>query len=216
MRFRDRAAAGRKLAAQLLLYAKRADVLVLGLPRGGVPVAYEVAKALQAPLDVLLARKLGVPSQEELAMGAIASGGIRVLNEELVQALGIPVEVIEAITAREQQELLRREHLYRGDRPAPELHNRIILLIDDGMATGATMRAATLVVRSQQPAWLIVAIPVAPALVCEVLRAEADEVICLLTPDSFLGVGAWYQHFPQITDKQVCAFLAQARHIPAA
>jgi putative phosphoribosyl transferase len=216
LRFRDRAEAGRKLAAKLMPYAQHADVLVLGLPRGGVPVAYEVAKALQAPLDVLLVRKLGVPGQEELAMGALASGGVRVLNEEVVRALAIPEEVIDAVTAREQQELLRREQLYRGERPTPELRGRTVLLVDDGIATGATMRAATLVVRSQQPARLIIAIPVAPDLVCEALRAEVDEVVCLLTPEFFLGVGVWYEHFPQITDEHVRALLARGRPLSAA
>lgn len=216
MRFHDRAEAGRKLAARLMPYAQHADVLVLGLPRGGVPVAYEVASALQAPLDVLIVRKLGVPGQEELALGAIASGGIRVLNEEVVQTLGIPEQVIEAITVREQQELLRREQLYRGDRPVSGLHGRVIILIDDGIATGATMRAAIAVIRSQQPARLVVAIPVAAAVVCQAVGTEVDELVCLLSPDIFLGVGVWYQHFPQISDEQVRALLARARHIPAA
>lgn len=216
MRFRDRTEAGRKLAAPLMPYAQRRDVLVLGLPRGGVLVAYEVAQALQAPLDVLLVRKLGVPGQEELAMGALASGGVRVLNEEVVRALAIPEEVIDAITAREQEELLRREQLYRGDRPAPDLRGRVVILVDDGIATGATTRAAIAVARSQQPARLIVAVPVAAAIVCEALRAEADEVVCLLTPDCLMGVGAWYRHFPQITDEHVRTLLARARHISAA
>lgn len=216
MRFRDRAEAGRKLAAHLMRYAQCADVLVLGLPRGGVPVAYEVARALQAPLDLLVVRKLGVPYQEELAMGAIASGGVCVLNEELVQTLGISEQEIEAVTAREQQELLRREQLYRGDHPAPELHGRTVILVDDGIATGATMRAAIAVVRAQQPARIVLATPVAAFSICQTLSAEVDELVCLLTPEIFLGVGAWYQRFPQITDEQVRALLARARHIPAA
>lgn len=212
MQFQDRAEAGRKLAARLMAHAHRPDVLVLGLPRGGVPVAYEVARALQVPLDVLVVRKLGAPYQEELAMGAIASGGIRVLNEEVVQTLGIPEEVIEAATATEQRELLRREQLYRGERQVPELRGRTVILVDDGMATGATMRAATLVVRSQQPARVVVAIPVAAPSICQELCAEVDEVICLLTPEDFLGVGAWYKRFPQITDEYVRALLARAWH----
>lgn len=216
MRFHDRAEAGRKLAARLMTYAHRSDVLVLGLPRGGVPVAYEVARALQAPLDLLVVRKLGVPYREELAMGAIASGGVRVLNEEVVQTLGISEEVIEAVIATEQQELLRRELIYRGDRPAPELRRRIVILVDDGMATGATMRAATLVVRAQQPARVVVAIPVAAPAICQELCAEVDELVCLLTPEVFLGVGAWYQRFPPITDEYVRALLARGRHVPAA
>ena len=216
MAFRDRTEAGQELARRLTRYAHRPDVLVLGLPRGGVPVADVVARVLRAPLDTIVVRKLGVPGQEELALGAIASGGVRVLNEELVQALGIPEQVIEAITAREQQELLRREQVYRGDRPAPELHDRTVILVDDGIATGATMRAAIVVARAQQPALLVVAIPVAADWVCQEFRAEADEVVCLLTPDFFLGVGVWYKHFPQITDEQVRDVLARARHVPAA
>jgi putative phosphoribosyl transferase len=207
IRFHDRAEAGRRLADDLMAYAHSPNVLVLGLPRGGIPVAFEVAKALQVPLDVLVVRKLGVPDQEELAMGAIASGGIQVLNEEVVRTLGISKEAIEAVTAREQQELLRRERLYRGARPAPELRGRTVILVDDGIATGATMRAAIAVVRAQHPARLVVAIPVAPPSACQEIGAEVDEVICLLTPDLFVGVGLWYEHFPQITDDYVRALL---------
>lgn len=216
MQFHNRAEAGKKLAAQLMPYAQRSDVLVLGLPRGGVQVAYEVARALHAPLDLLLVRKLGVPGQEELALGAIAGGGVRILNEELVQALGIPEQMVEAVTARERQELLRREHLYRGDRPAPTLSGRVVILVDDGIATGATMRAAIAVARAQQPARIVVAVPVAADWVCQEFHTEADEVVCLLTPDFFVGVGVWYKHFLQVTDDQVRDVLARAWHVPAA
>jgi putative phosphoribosyl transferase len=216
MPFHHRAEAGQELAAQLLAYQWRPDVLVLGLPRGGVPVAFEVARALHAPLDVLLVRKLGVPDEEELAMGAIASGGVRILNQEIVRALCIPETIIEAVTAREQQELSRREHLYRGDRQASVMADRVVILVDDGIATGATMRAAIAVVRDQHPARLIAAIPVAPPSVCQVISAEVDEWVCLLMPDAFLGVGQWYQDFPQITDEQVRDLLEQSRHaLPA-
>ncbi len=213
--FHDRTEAGQLLAQRLLPYAHRQDGMVLGLPRGGVLVACEVARTLQAPLDILLVRKLGVPGQEELAMGAIASGGVRILNEEVVHLFGIPEQLIEAVTAREQQELRRREWLYRGDRSAPELRGRTVILVDDGIATGATMRAAIAVVRSQQPARMVVAIPVAAPAVCHEVSAEVDEFVCLLTPEVFLGVGAWYKRFPQMTDEQVRAFLAHARQVPA-
>jgi putative phosphoribosyl transferase len=212
MAFHDRVEAGRKLAERLKAYAQRSDVLVLGLPRGGVPVAYEVARALQVPLDLLLVRKLGVPGQEELAMGAIATGGVRILNEEVVQTFGIPDHVIEAVTASAQQELARRERLYRGDRSAPEVQDRTVILVDDGIATGATMRAAVAALRYLHPACLIVAVPVAPPPVCKALQAEADDFVCLLSPPFFLGVGAWYEHFPQMTDDEVRALLEQAWH----
>lgn len=216
MRFHDRAAAGRELAGRLIRYAERPDVLVLGLPRGGVPVACEVARALQVPLDLLLVRKLGVPGEEELALGAIATGGIRVLNEEVVRTFSIPAPMIEAITASAQQELTRRERLYRRDRPVPEVQSRTVILVDDGIATGATMRAAIAVLRYQHPARLVVAVPVAAPSVCQELRAEVDELVCLLTPTIFLGVGRWYEDFPQVTDEQVRDVLARARQIPAA
>lgn len=213
MLFQHRTAAGRELAAELLAYAWRPDMLVLGLPRGGVPVAFEVARALHVPLDVLLVRKLGVPGQEELAMGAIASGGVRLLNREVVRALGISAHVIAAVTAREQQELTRREQFYRGDHPAPVVHGHRIILVDDGVATGATMRAAIAAVRHQRPAWLMAAIPVAAPSVCQALRAEVDELVCLLTPDTFLSVGAWYEHFPAISDQQVLHLLERSRQV---
>lgn len=212
--FQDRTEAGQKLAQQLLSYAHRPDVLVLGLPRGGVPVAFEVARALHAPLDVMQVRKLGVPGQEELAMGAIASGGRRVLNEAVVLGLGIPQHVIEAVTAREQQELARRERLYRGDRPGFKVQGRTVILVDDGLATGATMLAAIAALRQQHPARVIVAVPVAPPSICRELRAVADEVVCLLTPKRFLGVGQWYGDFSPTTDAEVRSLLEQAAQIP--
>jgi len=208
--YRDRSDAGHVLATQLTAYANRSDVLVLALPRGGVPVAYEVAKALHAPLDVFIVRKLGVPGHEELAMGAIATGGVCVLNEDVVQMLHIPDRVIEAVIAKEQQELERREHLYRDDRPPPDVRDCTIILIDDGLATGATMRAAIKALRQQHPARLVVAVPVAAPPTCEELGAQVDEIICAKTPEPFYGVGYWYEDFSQTTDEEVHALLAQS------
>jgi putative phosphoribosyl transferase len=201
--FRDRTHAGRLLAERLSDYAGRDDVTVLGLPRGGVPVAFEIARALDAPLDVFLVRKLGVPGHEELALGAIATGGTRVLNSRLVESLGIPREWIEAIDAKEMRELERRERAYRGDRPPPDLTGRTVILVDDGLATGSTMLAAVQAVREAEPARVIVAVPVAPPEVCGALREHAEDVVCLLTPQSFGGVGAWYSDFSQTTDEEV-------------
>src|SRR5437899_5686506 len=180
--FRDRSEAGRLLAEKLTAYADRPDVLVLALPRGGVPVAYEVARALRAPLDVFIVRKLGVPGYEELAMGAVATGGVRVLNDQVVNGLRIPDYVVDAVTTWEQQELARREQLYRGDRPAPDVRGRTVILVDDGLATGATMHAAIAALRRQQPARIVAAVPTAPPEMCEALRAEVDDVICAITP----------------------------------
>jgi predicted phosphoribosyltransferase len=205
--FRDRREAGRLLATELARYANRPDVLVLALPRGGVPVAYEVARALRAPLDVFLVRKLGIPGARELAMGAIASGGVRVLNNEIVRELHIPDSIIQSVVAEEQQELERRERLYRGNRPPPDPCGRIVILVDDGLATGATMLAAIQALRQQQPASIVVAVPTAPPDTCAALRAEADEVICAITPEPFYGVGLWYQDFSQTTDQEVGALL---------
>jgi putative phosphoribosyl transferase len=210
MIYRNRADAGRALARRLAHYADRPDVLVLALPRGGVPVAYEVARALHAPLDVFLVRKLGVPGQEELAMGAIASGGVRVLNEEVVRVLQIPDEVIDSVAESEWRELERREREYRDDRPLPEVHGRTVILIDDGLATGSTMRAAVAALRQQGPARLVVAVPVAAAATCEDFRAEVDEVVCAQTPDPFYAVGSWYRDFSQTSDAEVHALLEQA------
>ena len=209
-RFRDRTEAGQWLAQKLATYAHRPEVLVLALPRGGVPVAFEVARALDAPLDVFLVRKLGVPGREELAMGAIATGGVRVLNEEVVEALRIPEEVIAVAAAREQQELRRRERLYRDDRPGPQVRGRTIILIDDGLATGSTMRAAAAALRQQQPACLIVAVPTAAPETCAEFQAEVDEVICATTPDPFYAVGLWYEDFSQTTDEEVRDLLERA------
>jgi predicted phosphoribosyltransferase len=202
-RFRNRTNAGRQLAEKLAAYANRSDVLVLGLPRGGVPVGFEVARALGAPLDVFLVRKLGVPGCEELAMGAVASGGGRVLNDEIVHGLGISEHEIDATVARELLELARREQLFRGDRPPPHIEGRTVILVDDGLATGATMRAAVAALRRQRPAGIVVAVPTASPDTCEVLKAEADDVICAMTPDPFFAVGHWYDDFTQTTDEEV-------------
>ena len=210
--FRDRSEAGRLLAAKLAAYANRPDVLVLALPRGGVPVAYEVARALGAPLDVFLVRKLGVPGHEELAMGAVATGGVRVLNDQVVRALRIPDYVIDAVAAQEQQELARRERLYRGGRPPPDVRGRTVILVDDGLATGATMHAAIKALRQLQPARLVVAVPTAAPETCEALRAEVDEVICAITPEPFYAVGLWYEDFSQTTDEEVRDLLARRQH----
>jgi len=208
--FRDRTEAGRLLAAKLTAYANRPDVIVLALPRGGVPVAYEVARALNAPLDVFLVRKLGVPGYEELAMGAIATGGVRVLNDQLVGSLRIPDYIVDEVAASEQQELTRRERLYRGDRPAPDVRRRSVILVDDGLATGATMLAAVKALRQQQPARIVVAVPTASPDTCEQLRAEVDDVICAITPEPFHAVGLWYEDFSQTTDEEVRDLLARS------
>ncbi len=198
------------LAAQLRSYANRSDVIALALPRGGVPVAYEVATALEVPLDVFLVRKLGVPGHEELAMGAIATGGVRVLNQEVLSYLLVPGEVIEAVAAREEQELLRRERLYRGDRPPPEVRDHVVILIDDGIATGSTIRAAASALRQRDPRRIVIAVPTAPESSYLELRAEADEVVCVITPEPFFAVGYWYEHFAQITDQEVRSLLERA------
>ena len=209
--YRDRREAGQLLATQLKAYANRPDVLVLALPRGGVPVAYEVARTLHVPLDVFLVRKLGVPGREELAMGAIATGSIRVLNRDAIDMLRIPEQVIDAVTAKEQQELQRREHLYRDDLPLPDFQGRTVILIDDGLATGSTMRAAIAALHQQHPAHIVVAVPVAASVTCDELRHEVDEVICLWTPEPFFGVGLWYQDFSQTSDEEVHHLLALAQ-----
>ena len=208
--FTDRAQAGRHLAVRLEGYANRRGVLVLALPRGGVPVAAEVARALAAPLDVFVVRKLGTPGQPELAMGAIASGGVRLLNEDVVRGLRIPEDEIERVAAREEQELARREKLYRGERPAPALEGRTVILVDDGLATGATMRVAARALRRQGPARLVIAVPVAAPETCAALAPEADEVVCIATPEPFWAVGYWYRDFSQTTDEEVHDLLARA------
>ncbi len=206
-RFRNRTDAGRRLAERLVAYANRPHILVLGLPRGGVPVGFEVARALGAPLDVFLVRKLGVPGYEELAMGAVATGGGRVLNDEIVRGLGISEHEIDAVVARELQEVARRERLYRGDRPPPDVGGQTVILVDDGLATGATMRAAIEALRRKQPARIVVAVPTASPDTCEALKAEADDVICAMTPEPFFAVGHWYDDFAQTTDDEVRDFL---------
>jgi erythromycin esterase-like protein/predicted phosphoribosyltransferase len=215
-RFRDRADAGRRLAEQLRHFAGRGDVVVLGLPRGGIPVAFEIAQALDAPLDVFLVRKLGVPGHEEFAFGAIATGGVRVLNRQVLEQLAIPAEWIEAIDAKERRELERRERVYRGDRPPPDFAGRTVILVDDGLATGATMLAAVRAVRLDDPAEVVVAVPVADPEVCDALRSEADEVVCLLTPERLGAVGLWYEDFSQTTDEEVRDLLRRGRRAPVA
>jgi predicted phosphoribosyltransferase len=210
MIFEDRREAGRRLAERLEQYRDRNDVLVLALPRGGVPVGFEVAHALRAPLDVLVVRKLGIPGREEFAMGAIASGGVRVVNQQAVSWFQIPVEVMNEVAAREELELQRREVVYRGRRPRPSVRGRIVLLVDDGIATGASMRAAARAVAARHPARLVVAVPVAPASVYEDLESAADEVIALSTPPEFEAVGEWYASFPQVSDAEVNQLLAEA------
>ena len=210
-RYRDRFDAGAVLARRLGGLAGRPDLLVLALPRGGVPVAFEVARRLGAELDVFVVRKLGVPGQEQLAMGAIASGGIRVLNESVIEALGIDDETIEAVAAEEQHELERREHLFRGERPPPPIEGRTVVLVDDGLATGSTMLAALRALREQSPSRVIVAVPVAAPETCELMEKEADEVVCASTPEPFHAVGLWYEDFEQTSDEEVVALLAQGR-----
>jgi putative phosphoribosyl transferase len=207
MLFQDRKDAGRLLATLLLPFAHRRNLLVLALPRGGVPVAAEVANQLNEPLDVFVVRKLGVPGQVELALGAIASGGVRVLNEEVVKALNISSEEIERVTAAELPELQRRENLYRGGRAPVQVDGRTVLLVDDGVATGSTMRAAVAALRQLRPAQIIVAAPVGSATACEDLRAEADEVVCAATPPDFQAVGQFYREFGQTSDDEVRALL---------
>ncbi len=214
-KFYNRRAAGKLLAAQLTAYSNRADVLVLALPRGGVPVAFEVACTLHAPLDVMIVRKLGVPGEEELALGAIASGGVRVLNDDVVSILRIPKAVIDEIAAREQRELERRERLYRGGRPAYDVHGRTVLLVDDGIATGATMHAAVAAVKQQHPAHLVIAVPVAAAATYDEFTAQGDEIVCVLQPEWFYAVGLWYEHFTQTSDEEVRDLLERASREPS-
>jgi predicted phosphoribosyltransferase len=209
--FRDRREAGRELARILAGYAGRPDVTVLALPRGGVPVAYEVARALGAPLDVFLVRKLGVPGREELAMGAIASGGVRIINDEVVDALRIDPDTIDRAAAAEAAELSRRERAYRGDRPPLGVAGRVVLLIDDGLATGSSMRAAVQALRRLGPAEVVVAVPVAAASTCESFRGIVDRVVCARTPEPFHAVGLWYGDFSQTTDDEVSDLLRRAR-----
>lgn len=211
MFFHDRRDAGRELAKELMKYAGRGDVLVLALPRGGVPVGYEVAQALRAPLDVFVVRKLGLPGREELAMGAIASGGTRVLNEEVVSSMRISASTIDAVAREEERELARREQLYRGDRPPADVRGRVVILVDDGLATGSTMRAAVAALRQRNPARIVVAVPVGAAETCQEFAAEADEAICAKAPEEFYAVGMWYEDFSQTSDEEVHELLELAQ-----
>ena len=208
--YRNRFEAGRQLGGDLLLFASRPDVIVLALPRGGVPVGYEVARALHAPLDVFLVRKLGVPGHEELAMGAIASGDIVVLNGDVIELLHIPQSEIDAVIARERQEMARRDREYRDGRPPSQVRDMVPILVDDGLATGSSMLAAVRALRQEQPAQIVVAVPVASREAVELLRGEGAEVVCPATPEPFYGVGWWYQDFAQTTDAEVRELLARA------
>jgi putative phosphoribosyl transferase len=210
-RYRDRYDAGRALARALEEYRGRGDVVVLGLPRGGVPVAAEVARALGAPLDVLVVRKLGVPGHEEFAMGAIASGGARVVDRDTIDMLSIPEATVQQVVKREQLELERRERLYRGDRPPPAVAGKVAILVDDGLATGASMQAAVAALRDMGPARIVVAVPVGARETCERLASEADEVVCAMIPPAFQAVGLWYDDFSQTSDQEVRAALGRPR-----
>ena len=211
MIYRNRSEAGKYLAGLLTSYADRDDVLVLALPRGGVPVAFEVAKELRAPLDIFLVRKLGLPGHEELAMGAIATGGVRVLNDDVVDYLEITEDVIDSIAAKELTELERRERAYRGNRPEPNVRGKTVILVDDGLATGSTMRAAASALRQQDPARIVVAVPVSARETCDEYRMGVDEIICAATPERFYGVGRWYRDFSQTTDEEVRELLKRSR-----
>jgi putative phosphoribosyl transferase len=208
--FRNRREAGQVLASLLAAYRGRPDVVVLGLPRGGVPVAYEIATALHAPLDVMVVRKLGVPGHEELAMGAIASGGVQVVNEDVVRHLGLTPAILTSVAAIERQELARREQAYRGERPPVAVEGRTVILVDDGLATGSTMRAAVAALRRRHPARIIVAVPTAAPETCEELKQEVDEIACAMTPTPFYGVGEWYEEFGQTRDDEVRDLLERA------
>jgi predicted phosphoribosyltransferase len=211
--FHDRTDAGRQLASKLRCYANRADVLLLALPRGGVPVAYEISRELSIPMDVFLVRKLGVPGHEELAMGAIASGGIRVLNQDLVRELGISRTLIDRVAETEERELLRRERAYHGSRPPPDLRGRTVILVDDGLATGATMRAAVEAARAAKAARVVVAVPVASPAACREFEHLVDETVCGQTVEPFYAVGMWYEDFSATTDEQVQDLPSRATHI---
>lgn len=215
-RFKDRIQAGQLLAQRLQQYARRNDAIVLALPRGGVPVGYEIARALELPLDIILVRKLGMPGHEEFAMGAIASGGARFVQDDVLQAYAVPAKLVEQVVQEESAELERREKLYRGTRPMPALRGRLVILVDDGMATGSTMKAALLAVRKEQPARVIVAAPVGSPQSLEKLRQDADEIICLRTPEPFYAVGTWYEYFGQTSDEEVIRLLNAASPVATA
>lgn len=212
-RFQDRFDAGRHLARKLRHYTNDPSVVILALPRGGVPVGFEVACELNAPLDIFVVRKLGVPGYEELAMGAIASGGVRVLNEELIHRLNIPGRAIDATAHEEEQELTRREHAYRGTRERVPVENHTVVLVDDGLATGASMRAAVRALRQQNPASIVVAVPIGSRETCDQFRTEVDELVCGDTPEPFYAVGTWYSNFIQTTDNEVRELLDRAAHM---
>lgn len=212
MLIRDRAEAGQILAAKLKHYAKRPDVIILALPRGGVPVAYQVAAILDLPLDIFLVRKLGVPGQEELAMGAIASRGVRVLNHDVIEALRIPESIIQAVAEKEQLELERREKFYKQDDPPFDVTNKTVILIDDGLATGATMKAAAEALKQQKVNKIVIAVPVAAESTCRELSELVDEIVCALTPEPFYGVGYWYDDFSQTSDAEVIGLLKKIHH----
>lgn len=209
-RFLDRRDGGRQLAEKLSEYADQPDVIALALPRGGVPVAYEVARVLDIPLDLLIVRKLGLPGREELAIGAIASGGIRILNEDIVHALSVDPGVIDRVTEREMEELQRRQQQYRGDRAAIEVRDRTVILIDDGLATGASMLAAVQALRTRSPARIIVAVPAAAPQAIDLLQKKVDRIVCVMAPDPFEGVGKWYEDFSQTTDEEVRMILEKS------
>lgn len=211
--FADRKDAGEKLAQKLSEYTSADNVVVLGLPRGGVPVAYEVAKAIRSPMDIFLVRKLGVPGQEELAMGAIASGGVRVLNDSLIDQLSITDKMLASVAAQEQQELERRERVYRGDNPHVELTDKKAILVDDGIATGASMKAAIEALRAHKPEKIIVAVPVSPPDTYMEIKEQVDEIVCIDTPQPFYGVGMWYDDFSQTTDEEVKEYMNQANNL---
>lgn len=206
--FQNRTEAGQCLAERLTAYIDRRDVLILGLPRGGVPVAFEIAQKLHLPLDICLVRKLGVPNHTELAMGAIALGGVRIINQDVVSWLSLPPAIIEKVAQEEQRELERRDRIYRGNKPFPQIRGQVIILVDDGIATGSTIKAAIAILQQQQPQSIIVTVPVAPPSVCKALAVEVDQVICLETPESLHSISFWYEDFSQVTDDEVCQLLA--------
>ena len=210
MIFRDRTEAGQVLASKLTKYLDQVNTVILALPRGGVPVAYEIGKELGLPVDIFVVRKLGVPGYEELAMGAIASGGVRHINRDVVDQLRIDSDTIEAASRREQKEIERREELYRGQRPPVDVRDKTVILVDDGLATGSTMRAAIAALRQHRPARIIVAVPAAAPQTCSEIAAEVDEIICAATPEPFYAVGQWYREFSQTTDEEVRELLARA------